>query len=237
MWLAAENGMFLRLTKGKWMTTMPENLHMDWVDSVKVCILITWFFNRKLLVVLFTWRFIDFYDYRYFVYDFSMFLSILLKENLDPILRFVKLLLYGTTSTQVPEIYIYIYICPYFLLVKIFWLCCVCYFVHLLINLGKNVTTTLDIEWKASSKGYVAASVDRSNFQCICWCHPRWPICWGPSSRCYEGKLGVFSYLFCAFSYHMLFYLQPGKKSHVNISFSMILCVYRVQLLIVSWER
>ncbi|KAF3942881.1 hypothetical protein CMV_030504 [Castanea mollissima] len=35
MWLAAENGMFLRLTKGKWMTTMPENLHMDWVDSVK----------------------------------------------------------------------------------------------------------------------------------------------------------------------------------------------------------
>jgi len=41
MWLAAENGMFLRLTKGKWMTTMPENLHMDWVDSVKVCILIT----------------------------------------------------------------------------------------------------------------------------------------------------------------------------------------------------
>ncbi|GMY37796.1 alpha,alpha-trehalose-phosphate synthase [UDP-forming] 1-like isoform X1 [Fagus crenata] len=35
MWLAAENGMFLRLTKGEWMTTMPENLHMDWVDSVK----------------------------------------------------------------------------------------------------------------------------------------------------------------------------------------------------------
>nr|APR72758.1 TPS1.2a [Actinidia chinensis] len=35
MWLAAEHGMFLRLTKGDWMTTMPENLHMDWVDSVK----------------------------------------------------------------------------------------------------------------------------------------------------------------------------------------------------------
>ncbi|KAL7243393.1 hypothetical protein ACSBR1_015733 [Camellia fascicularis] len=35
MWLAAEHGMFLRLTKGNWMTTMPENLHMDWVDSVK----------------------------------------------------------------------------------------------------------------------------------------------------------------------------------------------------------
>ncbi|GAV82226.1 Glyco_transf_20 domain-containing protein/Trehalose_PPase domain-containing protein [Cephalotus follicularis] len=35
MWLAAENGMFLRLTKGEWMTTMPEILHMDWVDSVK----------------------------------------------------------------------------------------------------------------------------------------------------------------------------------------------------------
>lgn len=36
MWLAAENGMFLRPTKGEWMTTMPENLHMDWVESVKV---------------------------------------------------------------------------------------------------------------------------------------------------------------------------------------------------------
>lgn len=36
MWLAAENGMFLRLTGGDWMTTMPEHLNMDWVDSVKV---------------------------------------------------------------------------------------------------------------------------------------------------------------------------------------------------------
>ncbi|XP_028764862.1 alpha,alpha-trehalose-phosphate synthase [UDP-forming] 1-like [Neltuma alba] len=35
MWLAAENGMFLRLTSGEWMTTMPENLNMDWADSVK----------------------------------------------------------------------------------------------------------------------------------------------------------------------------------------------------------
>ncbi|KAL6283370.1 hypothetical protein ACE6H2_014299 [Prunus campanulata] len=35
MCLAAENGMFLRLTKGKWMTTMPEHLNMEWVESVK----------------------------------------------------------------------------------------------------------------------------------------------------------------------------------------------------------
>ncbi|PON69153.1 Trehalose-phosphatase [Trema orientale] len=35
MWLAAENGMFLRLTAGDWMTTMPENLTMEWVESVK----------------------------------------------------------------------------------------------------------------------------------------------------------------------------------------------------------
>ncbi|XP_058221397.1 alpha,alpha-trehalose-phosphate synthase [UDP-forming] 1 [Rhododendron vialii] len=35
MWLAAENGMFLRFTKGEWMTTMPEHLTMEWVDSVK----------------------------------------------------------------------------------------------------------------------------------------------------------------------------------------------------------
>lgn len=41
MWLAAENGMFLRLTTGEWMTTMPDNLNMDWVDSVKVHILLT----------------------------------------------------------------------------------------------------------------------------------------------------------------------------------------------------
>lgn len=38
MWLAAENGMFLRLTNGDWMTTMPEHLNMEWVDSVKVII-------------------------------------------------------------------------------------------------------------------------------------------------------------------------------------------------------
>lgn len=36
MWLAAEHGMFLRPTYGEWMTTMPEHLNMDWVDSVKV---------------------------------------------------------------------------------------------------------------------------------------------------------------------------------------------------------
>ena len=36
MWLAAEHGMFLRSTQGEWMTTMPECLQMDWVDSVKV---------------------------------------------------------------------------------------------------------------------------------------------------------------------------------------------------------
>ncbi|PON98538.1 Trehalose-phosphatase [Trema orientale] len=35
MWLAAENGMFLRHTEGDWMTTMPEHLNMEWVDSVK----------------------------------------------------------------------------------------------------------------------------------------------------------------------------------------------------------
>jgi trehalose 6-phosphate synthase/phosphatase len=39
MWLAAEHGMFLRLTKGDWMTAMPEHLNMEWVDSVKVLLL------------------------------------------------------------------------------------------------------------------------------------------------------------------------------------------------------
>ncbi|GJN06869.1 hypothetical protein PR202_ga24639 [Eleusine coracana subsp. coracana] len=36
MWLAAEHGMFLRPTHGQWMTTMPEHLNMDWVESVKL---------------------------------------------------------------------------------------------------------------------------------------------------------------------------------------------------------
>ncbi|KEH17194.1 putative alpha,alpha-trehalose-phosphate synthase (UDP-forming) [Medicago truncatula] len=35
MWLVAENGMFLQPSKGEWMTTMPEHLNMEWVDSVK----------------------------------------------------------------------------------------------------------------------------------------------------------------------------------------------------------
>lgn len=38
IWLAAENGMFLNPSKGEWMTTMPEQLNMEWVDSVKVLI-------------------------------------------------------------------------------------------------------------------------------------------------------------------------------------------------------
>ena len=45
MWLAAEHGMFLRLTEGEWMTTMPEHLNMEWVDSVKVCAEIVFLFN------------------------------------------------------------------------------------------------------------------------------------------------------------------------------------------------
>lgn len=44
MWLAAENGMFLNPSKGEWMTTMPEQLNMEWVDSVKVLILKFQFF-------------------------------------------------------------------------------------------------------------------------------------------------------------------------------------------------
>ncbi|ESQ54516.1 hypothetical protein EUTSA_v10026761mg [Eutrema salsugineum] len=35
MWLAAENGMFLRHTCGEWVTKMPEHLNLDWIDGVK----------------------------------------------------------------------------------------------------------------------------------------------------------------------------------------------------------
>ena len=45
MWLAAEHGMFLRLTKGEWMTTMPEHLNMEWVDSVMVSTETVFLFN------------------------------------------------------------------------------------------------------------------------------------------------------------------------------------------------
>ncbi|KAL2622411.1 hypothetical protein R1flu_002616 [Riccia fluitans] len=36
MWLAAENGMFLRHTSGEWKTTMPEHTNMEWVESVQL---------------------------------------------------------------------------------------------------------------------------------------------------------------------------------------------------------
>jgi trehalose-6-phosphatase len=36
MWLAAENGMFLRRTTGEWMTTATEHLEIGCSDSVKV---------------------------------------------------------------------------------------------------------------------------------------------------------------------------------------------------------
>ncbi|KAL8087902.1 hypothetical protein AgCh_037880 [Apium graveolens] len=35
MWLAAENGIFLRPTTGEWETTIPGNLNLDWIDCVK----------------------------------------------------------------------------------------------------------------------------------------------------------------------------------------------------------
>ncbi|KAL1224159.1 putative alpha,alpha-trehalose-phosphate synthase [UDP-forming] 2 [Cardamine amara subsp. amara] len=35
IWLAAENGMFLRHTTGEWVTNLPENMNLDWVDGAK----------------------------------------------------------------------------------------------------------------------------------------------------------------------------------------------------------
>ncbi|KAL1813016.1 hypothetical protein ACET3Z_023081 [Daucus carota] len=35
MWLAAENGIFLRSATGEWMTSIPEHLNMDWIDCIK----------------------------------------------------------------------------------------------------------------------------------------------------------------------------------------------------------
>ncbi|XP_048613137.1 probable alpha,alpha-trehalose-phosphate synthase [UDP-forming] 2 [Brassica napus] len=36
IWLAAENGMFLRDTTGEWVTNIPENMNLDWVDGTKM---------------------------------------------------------------------------------------------------------------------------------------------------------------------------------------------------------
>ncbi|KAI3680862.1 hypothetical protein L6452_35639 [Arctium lappa] len=35
IWLAAEHGVFLRTANKKWIQNLPENIHMDWVESVK----------------------------------------------------------------------------------------------------------------------------------------------------------------------------------------------------------
>ncbi|KAF8080678.1 hypothetical protein N665_0929s0030 [Sinapis alba] len=35
IWLVAENGMFLRDTTGEWVTNIPENMNLDWVDGAK----------------------------------------------------------------------------------------------------------------------------------------------------------------------------------------------------------
>ncbi|KAG7622008.1 unnamed protein product [Arabidopsis thaliana] len=35
MWLAAENGMFLRHTSGEWVTRIPEHMNLEWIDGVK----------------------------------------------------------------------------------------------------------------------------------------------------------------------------------------------------------
>lgn len=79
------------------MTTMPENLNMDWVDSVKVD------FVTIYQLTIFGMNFICKLEFLIFVHDFSMFLSTLLREHHGHILSFVKLHLYGTTSMQVPE--------------------------------------------------------------------------------------------------------------------------------------
>ncbi|KVH89427.1 Glycosyl transferase, family 20 [Cynara cardunculus var. scolymus] len=35
IWLAAEHGVFVRTANKKWIQNLPENIHMDWVESVK----------------------------------------------------------------------------------------------------------------------------------------------------------------------------------------------------------
>lgn len=95
IWLAAENGMFLNPSKGEWMTTMPEQLNMEWVDSVKVLI---WSFNSidctsPSDIFLHQWSCV-----------FRMFLSTSGKEHLDHISKKGRLHLFGITNMQVLEL-------------------------------------------------------------------------------------------------------------------------------------
>lgn len=97
MWLAAENGMFLRFTRGDWMTTMPEHLNMEWVDSVKVLKL------KRLMkwniLTVFNLFFLLSFPFPFFFN--SMFLSTSQRELPVPILSFGKLHLFGTINMQV----------------------------------------------------------------------------------------------------------------------------------------
>lgn len=92
MWLAAEHGMFLRRTTGDWMTTMPENLNMDWVDSVKVR---TEKSRIRVYNITVEPLYVD------FEFLFSMCSNISPRGHHDLISSFVKLHLYGIISTQV----------------------------------------------------------------------------------------------------------------------------------------
>lgn len=96
MWLAAEHGMFLRQTEGNWMTTMPENLSMDWVDSVKVkhCT-----FELELFQVCEVFRI------KIYLFCFSMYLSISRRGPPVLILSFVRPHLFGTINIQVINSY------------------------------------------------------------------------------------------------------------------------------------
>ena len=91
MWLAAEHGMFLRLTKGEWMTTMPEHLNMEWVDSVMVSAETVFLFN-----------FFQTQNLWCLCHVFSMYWNTSRKELPDHILNVVQLHLYGITNMQVP---------------------------------------------------------------------------------------------------------------------------------------
>ena len=98
MWLAAENGMFLRLTNGEWMTTMPEHLNMEWVDSVKVQrYLVQTKPHNNLSSVFFS--------------TCSMFSSTSLREHQGHTLKHVILRLYGTTNMQVTSPSLYFWLC------------------------------------------------------------------------------------------------------------------------------
>lgn len=97
MWLAGENGMFLRHTSGEWVTKMPEHMNLDWIDGVKVSLYM--YLSNHYSSLMITILLPSSISCGCFFY--SKFSSTSLKELQDHISKQARLHLFGIISLQV----------------------------------------------------------------------------------------------------------------------------------------